>query len=99
MKKYTYLGVNGNDCCILTSLLPFDMLDEGSIEESDFASVRATDWGGSDSISRTVELENLTLTGKKIILKEPIIFRGCDYDMGHTYGWKFKVTEIHEVVD
>lgn len=96
MKKHMYLGVNGDSCCILSCLLPFDMLVADELEVSDFT-YGATSWNGRDNICRTVELRNLVPTGRILKLPRPIVFTGYDNDMGHTYHWSFAVHEIHEV--
>ena len=43
MNKHTMLGVNGNYCCILHCLLPFDELDLDKLESSDFTH-KSTNW-------------------------------------------------------
>ena len=49
MTKHTMLGVNGNYCCILHCLLPFDELDLDKLESSDFT-CDSTNWNGRDTI-------------------------------------------------
>ena len=100
MKHYSYLGVNGNKCCILNTLVSFSTLKEAVnvLEARDFLH-SSTNWNGCDDIERTIELKKIILTGEKLILKTPIIFHGIDYDMGHSYNWHFTVKEIWEVVN
>lgn len=98
MIKYKMLGVNGNGtkCCILNCLLPYSKLDFEHLEVSDFKH-DSTNWCGCDDISRTIQLEQFELTGNSVKLKEPLVFRGVDYDMGHEYPWTFTVREICEI--
>lgn len=98
MKKNVYLGTNGDMACILRSIADFDTLSEHAeeIESSDFIH-GSTNWNGRDTIERTCELEGFNLTGRKISLSNPIRFYGTDYDMGHEYGWEFRVDTIYEV--
>ena len=96
MKKHIMLGVNGNNCCKLSCMLPFDQLAPAEIEESDFTH-GSTNWCGKDDIERTLSLIKMKQTGRKIILKNPIVFHGKDYDWGHEYPWTFHVKEIHEL--
>ena len=99
MKKYIMLGINTNEkenCCILSCLLPFDKLTPSEVESSDFIH-SAIDWNGRGSIEKTCEHLKMKQTGKKILLYEPIVFCGCDYDMGHKYDWKFYVNKICEL--
>lgn len=99
MKRYTYLGVAGEYCCVLSSLAPFEQLTEhnSEIDRKDFYYEDATNWCGCDTIERTCRLEVLTATGRNIKLEYPITFHGTDYDSGHEYGWSFTVEEIWEV--
>ena len=96
MKKYVMIGVNDNYCCELFSLRSFDNLISDEIEASDFIH-DATDWGGQDSIDRTLKIIGMKQTGRKIILDNPIVFRGRDEDWGREYPWEFEVKEIHEL--
>lgn len=100
MKKIKYLGVNGQYCCILLCHLPFEVLNEHAteLESSDFIH-DSTDWCGCDLIARTLEEENLILSGRSIKLNKPLIFEGEDCDMGHEYPWYFAVKEIKEVLE
>ena len=96
MKKHTMLSVNGNHCCELICLLPFDQLVPSEIEASDFTN-SATDWCGKDYIERTLSMIEMKQTGRKIVLEKPIVFHGVDHDWGHEYPWTFHVKEIHEL--
>lgn len=96
MKKYVMLGVNGNCCCELFSLLSFNNLIPDEIEASDFIH-DATNWCGRDDINRTLGIICMKQTGRKIILDNPIVFRGRDGDWGREYPWEFEVKEIHEL--
>jgi len=99
MVKYTMLGVNGNNCCILKCLVPFESLKNNidSLESSDFTH-DSTNWNGHDEISRTLELKKLKLGNGRMKLKNPISFEGYDSDMGHSYHWNFTINEIYEVI-
>lgn len=96
MKKYVMLGVNGNYCCELLSLFSFENLIPSELEASDFIH-GATNWCGQDDINRTLEIIKMKQTGRKIILDNPIVFRGSDEDWGREYPWEFEVKEIHEL--
>ena len=98
MKKNIYLGItNDNNCCVLYSLADFDLIKNNleNIESSDFTHY-ATNWSGKDLIERTLSKMQLSLTGREIKLLKPITFAGCDYDMGHEYGWVCRVYSIKE---
>ena len=99
MKKHIMLGVDPTrqHCCILTCLLPFDMLVPDEIEPDDFG-YDATNWNGRDTIQRTLDLKNCKCTGRVIRLKNPITYHGVDSDMGLENRFAFKFTEIHESV-
>ena len=96
MKKHIMLGVNGDNCCELKCIIPFDQLVPHELEASDF-SHSATNWCGNDDIARTLGILGMKQTGRKIILKKPIVFHGNDHDCGHVYSWSFAVKEIHEL--
>ena len=98
MKKHMYLGVSGNEACVLESLVDFDTLNLyiADIESSDFVH-GSTNWCGRDTVERTCKIYAFELTGRRIQLSKPIVFRGTDYDMGHQYGWEFRVDTICEV--
>ena len=99
MKKHIFLGVNGDDCCILRCLADFDTLamNASDIDADDFAHT-STNWNGRDDIKRTCSLRELEATGRVLLLPKPITFSGTDYDMGNEYPWTFTVKEIWEVV-
>ena len=98
MKKHIMLGVNSrsNRCCKLFCLLPFEKIIPSEVEVSDFIH-DATNWGGQDEIKRTLDIIKMKQTGNKIILENPIVFHGQDYDWGRTDYWHFRVDEIHEL--
>ena len=98
MRKDIMLGVNSKSdrCCKLFCIIPFDNLVPSDIEADDFIH-DSTNWCGQDEIKRTLGIIKMKQTGKKIVLDEPIVFRGRDYDMGHVYAWQFEVDEIHEL--
>ena len=96
MKKHIMLGVNNNKCCILKCLLPFDALISNKIESSDFEN-SCSNWCGCDAIDRTLDIIKMKQTGNVIVLDNPIVFQGQDYDWGHSYEWLFEVKEIHEL--
>lgn len=99
MDKNIYLGVgsDGNECCVLKTAFSFASLgrDSAAIEPDDFVH-SATNWGGCDTISRTLSLRGLSLTGRKIKLPRPITYYGMDHDCGREYSWRFDVSEIWE---
>lgn len=90
------LGVNGQECCILSCLIPFNQLDFNNIKSSDFVH-GATNWCGFDSIKRTIELMQIEFTGNKQKLSFPITFIGEDFDHGKYYPWEFTINEIWEI--
>lgn len=96
MQKYKMLGVYKNLCCILECLIPFDKLDLDNLQTSDFVH-SSTDWNGCDYIERTLEKRRYIITGERITLKKPLIFRGVDHDMWHDYEWTFKIEEIWNI--
>ena len=100
MKKNIFLGVNTKTktCCKLSCSVSFDDLVSSELESDDFVH-DATNWSGQDDIKRTLDIIKMRRTNKKIILKEPLIFYGSDYDHGHSYSWKFEVDEIYELED
>ena len=99
MKKYKYLGVNGKECCVLSSLLPFDALIPEEIEQTDF-NHSCTNWCGRDTIDRTLTFisEDYKI-GRKIILPKEIRYKGFDSDWGRQYDWSFVVKEIWELYE
>ncbi len=96
MKKHIMLGVNGNNCCLLSCLLGYNQLDFENLDTSDFCHT-STNWGGCDTLERTFEVKKMHLTGNCTKLEKPLVFRGCDYDWGRSYRWEFAVNEIYEV--
>lgn len=98
MEKYIMLGVNSrsNNCCKLSCLIPFNNLVPSKIEANDFVHY-ATNWCGQDKIERTLEFIGMKQTGNKIILNNPIVFHGYDYDWGRELPWSFEINEIHEL--
>lgn len=96
MQKHIMLGVNGDRCCLLRCLIPFDGLIGQNLEVSDFWYAATAD-GGSDTIYRTLALKALVRTGREIVLDEPLYFRGQDAGCGHMFSWTFPVTKICEV--
>lgn len=96
MQKHIMLGVNGDRCCLLRCLIPFEGLIGAELEVSDFWHA-ATDTGGSDTLCRTLALKALEMTGREIVLDKPLYFRGQDADCGHMFSWTFPVLKICEV--
>ncbi len=99
MRKNKYLGLSKNGfCCILESLLTFHQIKEHvrELESSDFIH-SSTDWCGCDDEDRTLRVLNLRKTGNDVVLPYPLSFTGVDDDMGHSYSWRFDVSEIVEV--
>lgn len=98
MTKYTMLGVNAVSlkCCLLSCLIPFDKLDVKNLETSDFKH-DCTDWGGCDTIPRTLSTKGLKQTGSAIKLENPLSFSGTDSDMGCEHQWTFNIDEIREL--
>lgn len=102
-KKKFVLGVNTSEhscpdkCCILISEYTFDELPE--IIDATMFEHTSTNWAGRDDLKRTLEIAEVNLTGRKRVLRTPMVFTGTDYDWGKTYPWTFQVNELHEVVD
>lgn len=100
MKKNAYLGIDctGKYCCILKTFLSFKQMSENAkdIEASDFLH-ESTNWNGRDEVKRTLKIKNWKID-HCIILPQPIIFSGSDYDTGYEYPWTFVVASIAEVV-
>lgn len=96
MKKNKFLGVQGDVCCILESLLNFDQLDVNTLQPSDFIH-SSTNWGGCDKIKRTVEIRKFETTGREKVLNKPLLFMGKDYDCGKDYSWQLQVDKIVEI--
>ena len=98
MNKNIVLGINKNECCILKTLASFHKIEveKNFLEESDFEH-SSTNWSGKDDTARTVELNEYHLTGKRVILDKPLIFKGKNPDHGKEYDWKFEVLELWEV--
>lgn len=104
MKFHEFLGVNTktNRVCILNCLCDFDELNKenskvnGNIK-SEYFIHRSTNWAGRDDMDRTLKIEGIKPTGRKINLAKPITFEGSDYDCGHNYSWRFTINQIWEV--
>lgn len=56
----------------------------------------STNWSGCDDIERICDIKNIKCVDR-IELTKPLVFRGSDYDSGHTYEWSIKVVEIRTV--
>ena len=102
MKKNTFLGLDGSGeyCCLLYSHLSYDVISNNlaDLEEDDFTH-DSTNWNGCDEVTRTIGIKNLSLTGRKLYLPHTLVFSGEDDDMGHSYGWVFRVSCIAETND
>jgi len=101
MTKYNYLGVNTaiNACCLLKCLLPFNMLKSNELEIDDFTH-ETTGRNGRDTIPRTLSLNNLKETGRKINLNNPLTFSGVNYETGQKNNyWVFEINEIRELTN
>lgn len=99
MKKNKYLGLSRDGrCCILESHLTFAQIEEhaGELEPSDFIH-SSTNWCGCDDEGRTLRILNLQKTGNDVVLPHTLCFTGSDDDMGHSYAWRFDVSEIVEI--
>ena len=98
MRKNVFIGITASGkACILSSIATFDSLvkNANDVEASDFVH-SSTNWGGKDSLERTLSLEHLSLTGRELSLPRPIVFTGSDYDSGHNYDWQCNVVKIAE---
>ena len=87
-QKTTFIGTDKNRerGFVLFTDKTFDEIQEHiSWVTSEHFRHKGTDWGGRDNIERALELLNIQLTGREIILETPIIYSGHDYDMGHEY--------------
>lgn len=98
MKFYKFLGVNTktNKACVLSCLLDFDSLVGQELEAKAFNHY-STNWCGRDDVDRTINLQGLTPTGRKLDLSPPMVFTGTDYDCDHNYNWHFSVNQLWEV--
>ena len=102
MKKNLYLGLSKDckRCIILTTVACRDDIEKAAerneLIPSDFNQFYATNWNGSDDITRTIELEELRLLDKKyaIDLEKPLEFVGSDRDGGLARYWKFEVSSL-----
>lgn len=97
IKEYTYLGRTRNGaCCILKSTLPKNEIIVNALELKPIHFVHSsTNWGGCDDFNRVCELKHLKITGEELDLsKNPLVFQGVDYDMGHEYSWQISVERI-----
>lgn len=99
MKKYAYLGTDesGEYGCVLLSLLSYDQLIPEELETSDFIHA-PSNWGGRDKVSRIVDNEGVEFSGRAISVPDGLMFTGEDGDNGFTSWWRFKVTDIKEVI-
>lgn len=99
MKKYVYLGVNGENCCLLYTLANWDLICSGDeIVQSDFVHA-SSGWCGYDTIKKTLSLNGLKMTGEKFTLIEPLKIDGVDRELGKRYPWTFIVSEIYRLED
>lgn len=98
MNRYTYLGKNGDMCCILTTLASPEILLENidDITKEDFYFSEGG-WNGCGSIVSVCQSLKAKQTGNIIKLRNPLVYYGEDFDMGHTYRWSFKVFELEYV--
>ena len=87
------IGIKGKNCCIIKSNVNFAELaenfDKYKVEYS------ATSYGGYDTISRTLKLHHLKLTGRKFF--KNAIAKGFDYDQDCKYLWAFPFNIVAEV--
>lgn len=83
--------------CSTVSYKWADNFDDVCRHPDAYTGCGASNWGGSDTIDRTLEKDKLRLTGKKIALSKPFEVEGCDDDCGHKYSWHHTITELYEV--
>lgn len=102
MNKHIYLGIDKTltKCCILKSIADKETIlsNLNSLDESDFTH-DCTNWMGCDEIDRTLKIENYHTIGEVIPLVKPLIYRGSDDDMGHSYDWQFTVYCLQPVAE
>lgn len=93
-----YLCINEDKCCILTTELKFNELKEfiNKYKHTNLpGKFRSTNWLGNDDVDRTLKLNNWELTDK--IITYDGVYRGCDYDHGHSYNFEFKFNKIVKI--
>lgn len=99
MNNY-YLCINSkeNKCCIFISPMGFNDL-KNFIDKYPTLNLPgefdATNWGGRDDIDRTIVKENFKLTNN--IINYSGYYKGQDYDMGHSYQFKFRFDKLVQV--
>ena len=94
---FKYIGkTTWGHACLLTSPIAFEALEGCDDISADYFKHKSSGWGGADELERTLESNELALTGKEIRLEKPLEFRGTDSDWGHEYGWAIWVMAICE---
>ena len=96
--KNIYIGLNFSmdKCCVLFSPLSFEQLKKERTITPEMFETKATDWGGCDDISRTLDIAKLRFISSQYVLPNSITFHGVDYDHGSKYEWDFTVCLIIE---
>ena len=99
MNSNFFLGLSSSmdECCVLRSYLNFSQLKAEKVISHDMFNASSTNWGGKDSVSRTLKIEKLRIIGTQYILPKPITFSGVDYDHGCAQEWDFTVSMIIQV--
>lgn len=95
-KKLVAIGVNRKTqkCTCIYCCATFEQLKENyALYDKEYHS---TNWAGCDDIERTLEINNIKLTGNEFAQYEEI--KGVDHDWGHIYDWCFTFDTVREVV-
>ena len=95
--KEVAIGYNSKDnsCCVIESLATFDMLKQNF--ELYKVNIRATNWGGCDTVKRTeVQLNKKVNWNNSFPYYKKV--HGQDWDCGHCYSWTFEFDTVYELV-
>ena len=98
MKKNLFVGVKGNNVCLLRSIATFDVLDKNKdfLDDRDFSDVDMSHWGNGLDVGATLAACGLKETGRTIDLGLlPLMFRD---NTPNSEPAVFCVSEIREVV-
>ena len=105
---YTYFAFKDNsvadtsDCCLIYSkvcLLPSDDKEKNkAIIKKTKSKLKfyATNWCGRDTYERTKRLKGLEMTGKGIVLDQPLVYEDEDCDCGYTYPFRNEWNVLYE---
>ena len=98
--RYMYLGKTPNNKVIIleSDLSPEQIVtrNELGVLVKESFTYYTTNWGGCDDINTVCRFKKIKTTNA-IMLNEPFIFYGSDYDWGHEYDWSVVVDEIDTV--